>query len=106
VADFQDPCLVKVVDLDQACRQQQVNDGCFAALQQVPTHALTLTVPALVKAGQVFCVVPGPNKAQAIYHTLREEIAATYPSTALRQHARAILFLDRQSAGMVLEPVA
>jgi glucosamine-6-phosphate deaminase len=106
VADFNDPYLVKVVDLDQACRQQQVNDGCFAAIDQVPTHALTLTVPALMQAREVFCVVPGPNKAQAVYHTLRGPIVDTYPSTALRRHPRAILFLDSQSAGLVLEPVA
>jgi glucosamine-6-phosphate deaminase len=106
VADFNDPYLVKVVDLDQACRQQQVNDGCFATIDQVPTHALTLTVPALMRAQEVFCVVPGPNKAQAVYHTLRGAIVDTYPATALRRHPRAMLFLDRQSAGLVLEPVA
>ena len=106
VADFQDSYLVKVVDLDQTCRQQQVNDGCFAALEQVPTHALTLTVPALVKAREVFCVVPGPNKAQAVYHTLREEIQAAYPATALRLHPQALLFLDKKSAAMVMAPVA
>lgn len=101
VADFQDPYLVKVVDLDLACRQQQVNDGCFAGLDQVPTHALTLTVPALVQAAQVICVVPGPNKAQAVYYTLQGPVTDHYPSTALRRHPRATLFLDRQSASLL-----
>lgn len=101
VADFNDPHSVKVVDLDQECRQQQVNDGCFSTIAQVPTHALTLTVPALMRADYIFCMVPGSNKAQAIYHTLHGEINDHYPATALRKHPQAILFLDKDSAGML-----
>lgn len=98
VADFNDPVLVKVVDLDQACRQQQVNDKCFAVFEDVPTHALTLTVPALMQAPHVFCMVPGVNKAQAIYHTLHSPVSEQYPSTILRLHEDAILFVDTDSA--------
>src|SRR5690606_21880769 len=97
VANFDDQAWVKVVDLDLACRQQQVNDGCFAELSQVPTHALTLTVPALMAAPSVFCIVPGQNKAMAVKHTLNDEISPVYPSTILRRHSSAILFLDRES---------
>lgn len=101
VADFNDPVPVKVVDLDAACRRQQVNDGCFAVVEDVPTHALTLTVPALMQAPHVFCMVPGSNKAPAVYHTLNAPVSETYPSTILRQHNNAILFVDSDSAGQL-----
>ncbi len=98
VADFNDAALVKVVDLDTACRQQQVNDNCFDVLAAVPTHALTLTIPALMAAGHVFCMVPGPNKAKAVRHTLLADITPLYPSTVLRLHRNAILYIDNESA--------
>src|SRR3954452_14566349 len=84
VADFLDPVLVKVVRLDAACRAQQLNDGCFDELGDVPTHAYTLTVPALLSAAVVSVVVPGPRKAEAVLATLRGPIAETCPATALR----------------------
>lgn len=101
VAKFNDPHMVKVVDLDQACRQQQVNDGCFRTLAEVPQRALTLTLPALMKADYIFCMVPGKAKAQAIYHTLKSDIIEKYPSTILRTHPSAILFIDRDSAALL-----
>src|SRR5690606_19252456 len=69
VADFNDPATVKIVSLDQTSRVQQVNDGCFESLDLVPTHALTLTVPTLVSPPHLYCIVPGPLKAQAVKHT-------------------------------------
>lgn len=101
IANFNDEALVKVVDLDIECRQQQVNDGCFSSFDEVPTHALTLTVPALIKASYIFCIVVGERKAKAVYHTINEEITETYPSTILRTHANAILFLDKDSSTLV-----
>lgn len=98
VADFADPALVKIVDLDVACRQQQVNDKCFNALAEVPAYALTLTIPALMAADHVFCMVPGANKANAVWHTVNEEITPLYPSTVLRKHRNATLFIDSDSA--------
>lgn len=97
VANFEDDVWVKVVDLDVACRQQQVNDGCFAELDQVPTHALTLTIPALMAAPAVFCVVPGKNKVSAVRYTVNAEISTLFPSTILRTHPNAVLFLDDES---------
>jgi len=101
VADLHDPHWVKRVDLDAQCRNQQVNDGCFDTLNQVPTHALTLTLPALLKAPYAFCTVPAQKKAQAVYHTLNEEISDRYPSTHLRNHPNAVLFLDDQSSALI-----
>ncbi len=99
VADFNDPVLIKEVSLDMKSRQQQVNDKCFDRLDEVPTHALTLTIPALLKAETVLCMVPGVNKAEAIHHTLSDEITEVYPSTILRRHPNATLFIDKDSSG-------
>ena len=101
VANFNDQYLVKVVDLDEECRNQQVNDGCFNIINEVPTHALTLTVPALIKASYIFCMVPGERKAKAVYHTINDKINESYPSTILRTHTNAILFLDKDSSTLV-----
>ena len=98
VADFADPLAVKIVNLDRVSRQQQVHDDCFATLDDVPVSALTLTVPSLLKARFVYCMVPGSNKAQAVYHTLNSEVKENYPSTVLRKHAHATLYLDEDSA--------
>lgn len=101
VADFQDPSLLKVVDLDERSRKQQVHDGCFPTIEAVPVSALTLTIPALLKAKYVFCIVPGKNKADAVYHTLKDNISEQHPSSILRRHAHATLYLDEESAVLV-----
>jgi glucosamine-6-phosphate deaminase len=101
VADFNDPLQVKVVSLDTACRQQQVNDGCFNKLNEVPINAITLTIPALIAARYVYCIVPGEKKAKAVYNTLNADIIEKYPSTILRNHADAILFLDKDSSSLL-----
>lgn len=98
VADFDDPRSVKVVELDQMCRQQQVDDGCFASIDDVPRRALTLTVPRLLAAEQLFCVVPGPAKAAAVRRALRDDISEACPATALRTHPRCTLYLDQESS--------
>ena len=99
VADFQDPKTVKVVQLDPICRQQQVNDGCFAALELVPEFALTLTVPALMRASHLVCTVPAATKAWAVERTVNGEIGEHCPATAMRLHKSAVLFCDRDSGG-------
>lgn len=98
VADFEDAFAVKQVLLDETCRLQQVNDGCFQGINEVPTAALTLTIPSLLKAGYVGCVVPGMSKAEAVYNTVNKELISQYPSTILRIHQNAVLFLDLKSA--------
>jgi glucosamine-6-phosphate deaminase len=98
VADFNDKALVKVVDLDQECRQQQVNDGCFSSFAEVPEYAITLTIPTLFSGRYLFCMVPGEKKARAVHHTLTQEIDEKYPSTILRRHQNAMMFTDPQSS--------
>lgn len=102
VADFQDRVPIKKVALDEVCRMQQVHDGCFATLDQVPTHALTLTVPALMSAKHLICTVPAPTKAAAVESVLTGPYGECCPATALRRHDSAQMFLDADSAARVL----
>lgn len=101
VADFNDPKAVKPVVLDEICRQQQVNDGCFPSIDRVPTHAITLTCPTLASAEYLFCIVPAPTKAEAVYHTLHDEISEKCPATILRTHENAVLYLDGDSSALL-----
>ena len=101
VADFNDKKTVKPVKLDEVCRQQQVNDGCFASIDKVPTHAMTLTVPTLVRAPYVFCIVPAPTKANAVYETLNGSIDEHCPASVLRTHENAKLYLDNESSKLL-----
>lgn len=102
VADFADPVAVKVVDLDLASREQQVHDGCFPRLEEVPRQALTLTLPAILGARRLIAVVPGPTKAAAVRAALVGPIATACPASGLRRHPDATLFLDRASAAEFL----
>jgi glucosamine-6-phosphate deaminase len=101
VADLDDPLIVKIVDLDFECRQQQVNDKCFNKLNEVPTLAITLTVPALMAGRYIYCMVPGKNKADAVFHTLFNEISEQCPASALRKHPQAVLLLDSDSSSLI-----
>lgn len=101
VADFNDKEIVKIVDLDDKNRHQQVdpNDpNCFRTLDEVPTNAITITIPVLMKPKIAFAIVPGKNKTDAVFHTINEEISEKFPSTILRQKKGSLLFVDRDSA--------
>lgn len=102
IADFNDKKTVKAVKLDDVCRRQQVNDGCFRCFNEVPQYALTLTVPALVSAKYMFCVVPAESKANAVYRTLNGDIDESCPATVLRRHPNAKLYLDLNSAKFII----
>ncbi len=99
VADFDDREWIKPVELDNACRQQQVNDGCFPTFAAVPTHALTLTIPALMSGAHLFCSVPGPTKRAAVQRTLAGPISTECPSTILRRHSDCMMYVDKDSYG-------
>lgn len=101
VADFNDKEMIKVVLLDDICRNQQVNDGCFAKIDDVPTHALTLTVPTLFSASSLFCSVPAKTKAWAVKETLNGTIDEHCPATIMRRHADATLYCDPDSASLI-----
>ena len=101
VAKFDDEKAVKVVELDNVCRQQQVNDGCFPSIDKVPTHAMTLTCPTLAAAPYLFCIVPAITKANAVKRTLEGEINEECPATLLRRQPNAVLYLDENSSSLL-----
>ena len=78
-----------------------INDGCFAKIDDVPTHALTLTVPTLVKAPNLFCIVPAKTKANAVQETLNGVIDEHCPASILRTRPGAMLYLDNESSALI-----
>lgn len=101
VADFNDPEMVKVVDLDGVCRMQQVHDGCFESLGKVPEQAITVTIPVMFKSRKIFCVVPGETKSKAVKRMLWEDISTSCPASILRRHSDATLYCDSASAALL-----
>lgn len=97
VADFNDPQDVKVVELDDICRRQQVDDECFPTFDDVPTHAVTLTIPRLLRADALFCVVPGAVKRAAVNAMLHGPVETACPASILRKQSHCTLYLDKES---------
>jgi glucosamine-6-phosphate deaminase len=100
-ADFETESLVHIVDLDEACRQQQVGEGHFATVNDVPPQALSLSIPAILRANAISCVAPDERKAEAIRCTLEGPISPQCPASALRNHPNAKLYLDPGSASLL-----
>jgi glucosamine-6-phosphate deaminase len=94
VADFRDPLTVKVVEIDDTSRHQQVRDGAFPSFELVPKLAMTVTMSAILRSRSISVVVPGPQKAAAVAATLDGPIATSCPASALRDHPDAVLFVD------------
>ena len=90
------------MELEETCRLQQVHDGCFARIDQVPTHALTVTIPALTAAKKMICTVPGAAKASAVERMLRGAVETACPASILRRHSDAVLYVDAAAAGRIL----
>ncbi len=103
VADFSDPQWVKIVELDEACKNQQVGEGWFTTADEVPRLALTLTIPAIMQSKVISCVVPDKRKSGAVFHALNGEITTKCPASILREHGQARLFLDKESASLLME---
>ena len=98
---FNDPKMVKVVELDEVCRNQQVHEKCFPTLEKVPKQAITLTIPALLRADWMFCIVPFPNKAPAVKRMLLGEINQQCPASILRKKENSVLYLNSESASLL-----
>ena len=101
VAFFDDPLTVKTVDLAPACIRQQVNDGCFKTIEEVPTHAYTITIPELLFVKKLYAIVPTIAKANAIKGTCDGPIVTSCPASILRTHRDCTLYVDRDSASLV-----
>lgn len=102
VADFNDPNLVKIVGLEEQTRQQQVNGGYFTDLAAVPIYAYTLTIPAICRARQIFCLATGSHKAKIIKRILEGEIDSGCPASILRQQSQATLFVNRDALSLTI----
>lgn len=101
-ANFTDENLVKIVALEDTSRLQQVHDTLFNYVNEVPTHAITVTLPVILSAAWIFCPVSGSAKAVAVNRMLNEDISASCPASSLRQHPHANLYSDRFAAGVIL----
>ena len=104
-ADFNAPELVYIASLDEACRRQQVGEGHFATIEDVPEKALSLSIPAILSARIISCVCPDQRKAEAVRCALKGPLTPDCPASILRQHADCHLFLDVESASL-LAPTA
>lgn len=97
-ADLHDPATVKIVQLDAVCRKQQVDDGLFATISDVPERAITVTIPRLLSADRLYCCAPGASKREAVRRALTDPIGPDFPATALRLHQHCTLYLDPGSS--------
>jgi glucosamine-6-phosphate deaminase len=98
VADSDDSRTVKIVELEDRCRRQQVHHGCFVDISRIPTHTLTVTIPAIMRSRHIYCVVPWSNKSKAVARMLKGPISTECPASILRTHDSSILYLDRDAA--------
>lgn len=103
LADFDDPVDVKIVDLDNDCKSQQVAEGWFGKIDEVPRQAITITIPALLRVPKLIVSVPGPRKANIVKRTLHDAITTACPATVLRNHPDVTLYLDAESAAELSE---
>lgn len=101
VADFNDPKWVKVVELDPACRMQQLGEGWFPSLEDVPKEAVSLTISAIMSCKTICCVVPDERKSVAVFNTIYNEISRECPATILRKHPDTVLFLDMPASSLI-----
>ncbi len=106
VADFEDKKVLKLVELDESCRIQQVNEECFDTLDDVPREAFTLTIPVLKQAKYLFCVVPGENKQEAVYNTLKGPVTTKCPASILQNHSNCRFYFDEDAMKHVLSDFA
>jgi len=99
--DFDDPRDVRIVNLDDACREQQVHDGAFARVEDVPRRALSLTIPFFMRTPHAVVTVPGPAKARAVRDAIEGPISQACPASILRNHPGTAIFLDADSAALL-----
>jgi glucosamine-6-phosphate deaminase len=100
-ADFVTEAPYLVVELDEACRRQQVGEGWFARLEEVPARALSMSVRQILRAREILCIVPDRRKAEAVRACLTGDVTPQVPASALRDHPRATLYLDPESASLL-----
>ncbi|QGW27417.1 glucosamine-6-phosphate deaminase [Phnomibacter ginsenosidimutans] len=100
-ADFETEEPFIVVALDIACRQQQMKEGWFAHIDEVPTHAISMSIKQILKSASIICSVPDARKAQAVYNTITQPVSPLYPASILRNHPNTYVYLDTESASLL-----
>ena len=100
-ADFHDKKIVKIVELDDVCRMQQVHDGCFPAFDDVPKRAMTVTIPELISATKIFCIVPTDKKADAVKKSLEGPVTENCPASILRTVPKVSMYVDAAAASLL-----
>ena len=100
-ADFETQAPYLVVDLDEACRRQQLGEGWFERLEDVPRRAISMSVAQILRSQKILCVVPDARKARAVRNSLQGEVSPLRPASALQQHARTTVYLDPDSAALL-----
>ncbi len=100
-ADFETEAPYIVVNLDEACRRQQVGEGWFAGLDDVPKQAISMSIRQILKAKEIVCIVPDARKAEAVRNCFELEVSPLYPASILRTHSNTIVYLDKESSSLL-----
>lgn len=103
-ANFETEAPYIVVNLDEACRRQQVGEGWFAGMDDVPTQAISMTVRQILKSREIICIVPDARKAIAVRNCFENEISPMYPASILKAHASTTVYLDTESSSLLKRP--
>ena len=99
-ADFETNEPYIVVELDEACKKQQMGEGWFKSIEEVPRKAISMSIKQILRSKHIICSVPEKRKALAVKNTLEQQVSNLYPSTILRTHANCTCYLDKDSAGL------
>ena len=100
-ADFEVDRPYLVVDLDERCRRQQLGEGWFARLEDVPTRAISMSIRQVLRSAKILCIVPDRRKAEAVHKTVEMDVSPLRPASALQTHPDTTLYLDRDSASLL-----
>jgi len=100
-ADFETDNPYIVVELDDACKKQQMGEGWFKSMEEVPPKAISMSIKQILKSKHILCSVPGKRKALAVKNTLEEPVSNLYPASILRTHVDCRCYLDIDSAALV-----
>ena len=100
-ADFATEAPYLIVKLDEACRRQQVGEGWFASIEDVPQQAISMSIRQIMKAQEIICIVPDARKAQAVKACLASEVSPRIPASILQQHPCVTIYLDRESSALL-----
>ena len=100
-ADFDTEEPYIVVTLDEACRQQQVSEGWFKTMAEVPAQAISMSIKQILKSRNILCIVPDQRKADAVRGSVEREVSPTHPASALQQHEHVTMYLDRYSSSLL-----